>query len=246
MKTAGIGTAFVVTCALLACGGGDEDPAARASQAITRDQQLLYTLDAGTEWIGAVGRDAQSRATSAAARTYAATLAADHQGVARALADAAQRAELSPAESGLGVELVGAAQSARTALQSMTGAAFDLAFVESAIRLQQQLLSAVDRDVAALQNPALRQIAEQTRPTLEAHILRGRQLLPELRLAEAMGTPSATAVSRTTTPDVTPSDATPSSATAPAPDTSGDGTQSRPTAPPPTPTPPDTTREGML
>lgn len=184
MRIAGIGSAFVVVCVLAACGG-DEDEATRPTPGITRDQQLLYTLDAGTEWIGAVGRDAQSRATSAAARTYAATLAADHQGMAEALAEAAQRAELSAAESGLGVELVGAAESARTALQSMTGAAYDLAFVESAIRLQQQLLSALDRDVAALQNAVLRQIAEQTRPTLEAHILRGRQLLPELRLAQA-------------------------------------------------------------
>src|SRR5690606_33237468 len=82
---------------------------------------------------------------------------------------------------------------ARVGLQSLQGAAFDLAFVEGSIRLQQQLLSAIERDAAALQDSTLRRLAEQTRPTLQAHIQRGRQLLPELRASESGATAVQTA-----------------------------------------------------
>lgn len=169
--------------AVVACGDG-EQPQQNVVPAVTRDAQLLYTLQAGTEWIGAVGRDAQGRVSNAAARQFAATLAADHQGLHSAFEDA-QRAELRPVESGVGQELITNAQTTRVGLQSLEGAAYDLAFVESTVRLQQQLLSAIERDASVLQDSALRRLAEQTRPTLQAHIQRGRQLLPELRAAES-------------------------------------------------------------
>jgi predicted outer membrane protein len=206
---------------LAACGGGDGDEEVQqAAATASRDGQFLYTMDAGTDWIGAVGRDAQARATSVAARTYAATLAADHEGIAAAF-DAAQGAQL--AESGPGEEIVREAQAARSALEGMRGTEYDLAFVESAIRLQQRLLSALERDVAVLQNPSLRQLAERTRPTLEAHIQRGRQLLPELRAAQAMTAPPATAASPSA-----PASASPAQRTAP---------QRETTTPAPRPTP---------
>lgn len=171
--------------ALVACGGSDQIQE-NVVPAVTRDAQLLYTLSVGTEWIGAVGRDAQSRASSDAARTYGATLAADYQGLHSAFATPRSE-DLRPAESAAGQELMTNAQTTRVGLQSLDGAAFDLAFVESTIRLQQQLLAAIERDVTVLQDSTLRRLAEQSRPTLQAHIQRGRQLLPGLRAAEAAG-----------------------------------------------------------
>lgn len=178
---------YVAACAaaaLVACSG-EEQTQENVVPTVTRDAQLLYTMEAGTEWIGAVGRDGQARASSDAARSFAATLAADHQGLQSAFENLAQRPDVRPAESGVGQELITNAQTARVGLQSLEGPAFDLAFVESAIRLQQQLLSAIERDASALQDSTLRRLAEQTRPTLQAHIQRGRQLLPELRAAES-------------------------------------------------------------
>lgn len=171
--------------AVAACGDSGE-PQPNVVPADTRDAQLLYTLQAGTEWIAAVGRDAQARASSDAARQFAATLAADHDGL-HAVFESAQRPDLLPAESAAGLDLITNAQTTRVGLESLEGPAYDLAFVESAIRLQQQLLSAVERDLTVLQDSTLRDLAEQTRPTLQAHIQRGRQLLPELRWAEAVG-----------------------------------------------------------
>ncbi len=194
MRVAGLLAALL---AIGACGGEGDDDAARAAQPVTRDAQLLYTVAAGTEWIGAVGRDAQARASAPAARSYAATMAADHQGLGAAFERAGTQ-NVRAVESGVGETLIREAQTARTALQGMTGAEYDLVFVESAIRLQQRLLSAVERDVRVLQDPTLRQLAEQTRPTLEAHILRGRQLLPELRAAQAADVPTAPAASAST------------------------------------------------
>lgn len=194
----------VLLCGLAVGCGGEETANGGEVRTVTRDQQLLYTLDAGTEWIGAVGRDAQYRATSEAARTYAATLASDHQGIAGVLDRASQEAGIQPAESGMGRELLQAAQAARGALQGMTGPEYDLAFVEAAIRLQQRLLSGIDRDLAVLQNPQLREVAEQTRPTLEAHIRRGRQLLPEMRTAQANAPPVAPAAASSTSGQAVP------------------------------------------
>lgn len=174
-----------VLATLVACGG-DEQAQENVVPVVTRDAQLLYTLSVGTEWIGAVGRDAQARASSDAARAFGATLAADHQGLHAAFASP-RSDDLRPAESAAGQELMTNAQTTRVGMQSLDGAAFDLAFVESAIRLQQLLLTAIERDMTALQDSTLRRLAEQSRPTLQAHIQRGRQLLPELRAAETAG-----------------------------------------------------------
>ncbi len=184
MRIAGFRGALLAAAVLAACGG-DEEANEAVVPAVTRDAQLLYTVQAGTDWIGAVGRDAQVRAASPVARAFAATLAADHSGLHTAFVNAATSTDMEPVESGVGVDLVTDAQTARVGLQSMRGPEFDVAFVESAIRLQQLLLSAIERDVTVLQDPELRRLAEQTRPTLEAHIQRGQQLLPGLREARA-------------------------------------------------------------
>lgn len=184
MRIAGFRGALLAAAMLAACGG-DEEANEAVVPAVTRDAQLLYTVQTGTDWIGAVGRDAQVRAASPMARAFAATLAADHSGLHTAFANAAASADMQPVASRVGEDLVTDAQTARVGLQSMRGPEFDVAFVESAIRLQQQLLSAIDRDVTVLQDAELRRLAEQTRPTLEAHIQRGQQLLPGLREARA-------------------------------------------------------------
>ena len=178
---------YLAACAavaLVACSGDEQTPE-NVVPTVTRDAQLLYTMEAGTEWISAVGRDAQARASSGAARSFAATVAADHQALQSTFDNVAQNSTVQPTESSAGQELITNAQTARVGLQSLEGPAFDLAFVEGAIRLQQQLLSAIERDASALQDSTLRRLAEQTRPTLQAHIQRGRQLLPELRAAES-------------------------------------------------------------
>lgn len=178
---------YLAACAAMALGAcsGEEQTPENVVPTVTRDAQLLYTIETGTEWISAVGRDGQARASSDAARSFAATIAADHQALQSAFDAVAQSSTVQPTESSAGQELITNAQTARVGLQSLEGPAFDLAFVEGAIRLQQQLLSAIERDAAALQDSTLRKLAEQTRPTLQAHIQRGRQLLPELRAAES-------------------------------------------------------------
>lgn len=228
---------FLAACAaaiVVACGG-DDQMQENVVPAVTRDAQLLYTIEAGTEWIGAVGRDAQARASSSAARSFAATLAADHQGLQSAFANLVGQSELRPAESGAGQELITNAQTARVGLQSLQGADFDLAFVEGAIRLQQQLLSAIERDATVLQDSTLRRLAEQARPTLQAHIQRGRQLLPELRAAQAGASARTASNVPVTNPVMAPAEARQGE-----PDTTRTPRTSEPAAAEPAPPPADT------
>jgi predicted outer membrane protein len=223
----------LVAVLLVSCGNGEEEAPAEA--VVTRDAQLLATVETGSEWIAAIGDDAQARATSPAARSYAAILATDHHAVGREVASRAQQQGEEPAASDVTTELANEAQTARAALQQMDGAEFDVAFVEHSIRLQQRLLAAIARDVNSARSSEVQQLANDARPMLDAHILRGRQLLSELRLAQAReaaalpapaaaqpaeAAPSGVPAERANPPAATPPEPAPDTAAPAPPDTS--------------------------
>ena len=223
----------LVAVLLVSCGNGEEE--APAETVVTRDAQLLATVETGSEWIAAIGDDARARATSPAARSYAAILATDHHAVGREVASRAQQQGVEPAASDVTTELANEAQTARAALQQMSGAEFDVAFVERSIRLQQRLLAAIARDVNSARSGEVQQLANDARPMLDAHILRGRQLLSELRSAQtreaaalpapaasqpAEAAPSGVPAERANPPAATPPEPAPDTAAPAPPDTS--------------------------
>lgn len=176
-------TAAILSCALVACNG-DEQPAQTAAVPVTRDAQLVFTIDAAADAAQALAEQASARAAHQETRSYAATLAVDHGGIADALARTAQQSGVQPAESGVAEELTEEARTASAGMGNLTGLEYDLAFVEGEVRLQQALLAAIDRDLAGLVNPQVRQLATDARPTIEAHARRGRQILTVLREAQ--------------------------------------------------------------
>lgn len=236
---------LALCCALVACNGDGEDTQA-ASAPVTRDAQLVHTIDTATEAARTLAEHAGARATHQDVRVYAATLAADHRGIADALTQTAREAAIQPAESGVATELAEEARTAAEGMGNLTGLDYDLAFVEGEVRLQQALLAAIVRDLGGLQDNRLQQLATDARPTIEAHVQRGRQILTVLREAQAVAQAETMAAARSeaaaspsTEPDVPATDA--GTGTEPAPEPP---TPSRPAPAPvlgePVRTPPDT------
>ena len=177
-------SAALLVSALIGCNGEEEQPAAAAAP-VTRDAQLAFTIDAAADAARSLAEQAAARALHQETRAYAATLAADHRAIADIVTRTAQQGGVQPAESGVAAELIEEARTAGASMGNLTGLEYDLAFVEGQVKLQQALLTAIERDLGGLGDAGLRQLATDARPTIEAHARRGRQILTVLREAHA-------------------------------------------------------------
>jgi putative membrane protein len=161
--------------------GSEAAAAAPASTPAVTDPQIAAIVVAANQVDIQTGELARERASDPRVKEFAERMITDHTGVNQAAADLVGRLGVTPEPNATSEQLTQGGADSRTALQAETGAAFDRAYVAREVEYHQTVLDALDQTlIPAAQNAELRQLLEQTRPAIEAHLQHAKRLQGEL------------------------------------------------------------------
>lgn len=123
------------------------------------------------------GQLAVSRTSNPQVREFANRMITDHRGVNQAATDLVTRLGVTPEENPTSQQLRQGGQQNRQALQGLSGAEFDQAYIAHEVTYHQTVLDAIDNTlIPNAQNAELRALLEQTRPAIAAHLQHAQQL----------------------------------------------------------------------
>lgn len=191
---------------LASCGGGERaessseaasppEPVLRAASgaaAITESEIAQIVLAANSIDAG-FAELARSRSEQPEIVRFANTLLADHNALSAELRRVASQMGLEAPQHALIAQLQEEAAAARPLLDSLTGPAFDAAYLRREAEFHEVVLAALDETlIRAARSAQLRTFLENMRPAIEAHYHRARQLIaapPARRVVEPAGLP---------------------------------------------------------
>ena len=112
-----------------------------------------------------------------AVKDFAQTMITDHSGVNRQAVALATRLNVTPEDNDVSRQLRSGADRARAAVQGLTGAAFDSAYVAREVEYHRAVLDALDATlVPNARNAELEALLEKVRPAIAAHLERARSI----------------------------------------------------------------------
>ena len=147
--------------------------AATAALAEPSQADKTFAATAARSGLGEVqaGQLATQKATSPQVKQYGQTLVTDHSKANDELQQIAQQENLTlPAQPGA------SDQSQAHRLSSMSGSAFDTAFVNDEVRDHRQAIATFQKEAQSGQDPALKDFAQKTLPMLRQHLQMAQSL----------------------------------------------------------------------
>lgn len=169
--------ALVALLALPACHGLRQRDAAPAPAAsIGNAEAAGLALVANNVEIG-YALLAPDRALDPDVRAFAARMRTDHASLNAALTELLGRIDLPARDDPAGLALRDSSAARRLRLRAMSGHAFDVAYVDQAVRSHQELLGVIDRLLTpAATRRELRDYVITLRPVISAHLAHAEQL----------------------------------------------------------------------
>jgi putative membrane protein len=152
----------------------DSAPAAAAT---VTDPQIAAIVVAANDVDIKAGELAGTHASDARVKEFAQLMITDHTGVNKAATDLVTRLNVTPESNATSEKLTRDGELARSALERETGAAFDSAYIAGEVDYHQAVLNAIDQTlIPNAQNADLKQLLEQTRPAVAAHLQHAREV----------------------------------------------------------------------
>lgn len=124
---------------------------------------------------------AESRAGKGEVRAFAKTMIRDHSAVNAQAAALAKKLGVTPADNAVSQSLLTGAAAARTALERLSGIAFDRAYMDREVGYHQAVLDALDGLlIPTTENAELKKLLRDVRPAIAAHLAHAKQLQSSL------------------------------------------------------------------
>lgn len=156
-------------------------PPPAAQPAAPNDAQIADIVMIANTADSAGGELALKKSSDEQVKAFARRMIQDHGAANQQAAQIAQQAALTPAESDMGRQIKMAADSTSQALQAMSGADFDRAYVAHEVQMHQQVLDALDQQlIPNAQNPQLKDLLQKVRPTIDSHLQQIQQIQAKL------------------------------------------------------------------
>lgn len=128
-----------------------------------------------------LARLAKERSGDTKVQRFAESMIADHTTVNERAGKLAERLDVTPKENAVSRSLREGAEKARDRLDDLEGKAFDRAYIEREVQYHQAVIDAVDDLlIPSTENAELKQLLEQVRPALVAHLEHARQVQKSL------------------------------------------------------------------
>jgi len=168
MKVSAIIVAFAGTLLLAA--------ASVSAQGVTDAQIASIVLTANQVDIDA-GKLATSRSTSDEVKAFARLMVTDHIGVNRAATDLAGKLDVTPQDNPTSQSLQADGDKNLAHLKTLTGAAFDRAYIDREVAYHQQVIDALDKTlIPGATNEELKALLVKVRPAFVAHLEHAKRL----------------------------------------------------------------------
>ena len=151
--------------------------AAPAAAPALNDAQIAHIAVTANAIDSAAGAWAVGRLTAAAAKDFARTMVRDHGAVNKQAVALATKLGVTPEDNDVSRQLQDGAQQARTALEGLTGAAFDRAYMDREVTYHQAVIDALNQTlIPGAQNAELKQLLTSVAPNFDAHLARARSV----------------------------------------------------------------------
>lgn len=164
------------SCSGQAANGRDGEASATPSE--LTDAQIAHVAVTANAVDVELARLVESRSTDEEVVRFAETMIGDHTGVNERAAALAARLGVTPEDNAVSRSLREGAEEARESLLRLRGEAFDRAYMQREVAYHQAVLEALDGTlIPGASNAELRELLEQVRPAIAAHLERARGIL---------------------------------------------------------------------
>jgi putative membrane protein len=152
------------------------DTAAAAAPA-RNDAQIAHIAVTANAIDSSAGAYAVEHATAAAVKDFARTMVRDHGAVNKQAVALATKLNVTPEDNDVSRGLQEGAGQSRTALEGLTGAAFDRAYMDREIAYHQSVIDALNQTlIPGAQNAELKQLLTSVAPNFDAHLARAKSV----------------------------------------------------------------------
>jgi len=149
----------------------------RASAQAINDAQIASIVVTANQVDVDAGKLAAARSTNDAVRKFAELMVTDHTGVNNAAVDLATRLKVTPEDNATSQALKAGGEKNMARLKTLSGAAFDKAYVDHEVAYHQQVLDAVDKVlIPGASNMELKALLVKVRPAFVAHLEHAKHL----------------------------------------------------------------------
>ena len=123
------------------------------------------------------GKLAESKADNAQVKAFGRQMVTDHSGVNKQATELVTKLGVKPEDNATAQSLKSGGADNVKALSSLSGAAFDKAYIDHEVAYHQQVLDAVDKTlIPSAQNAELKALLEKVRPAFVAHLEHAKQV----------------------------------------------------------------------
>jgi putative membrane protein len=155
---------------------GQETTAQAAAPALN-DAQIAHIAVTADAIDSAAGKYALEKGSSKAVKDFAQTMVNDHGAVNRQAVALATKLGVTPEDNNVSKQLMDGADQAHSNLETLTGAAFDRAYMDREIAYHQAVLDALDSTlIPGAQNAELKALLTAVRPNFVAHLARAKSV----------------------------------------------------------------------
>jgi putative membrane protein len=127
------------------------------------------------------GKLAQSKATTAEVKKFAAQMIADHEGVNKQAVALATKLKVTPQDNDTSKALKAGGDQNIAKLKTLSGSAFDKAYVDQEVTYHQAVLDAIDKTlIPGASNAELKALIVKVRPAIAAHLEHAKHIQASL------------------------------------------------------------------
>ena len=150
--------------------------AANASAQVTDPQIAAIVVTANQVDIDA-GKVAKDKSTNAAVKEFAQLMITDHTGVNKQAVDLVTKLKVTPEDNPTAKSLKEGGAKNVAHLKTLSGAAFDKAYIDHEVAYHQQVLDAVDKTlIPSASNADLKALLVKVRPAFVAHLEHAKKI----------------------------------------------------------------------
>lgn len=169
-------THFMTLCLVAATFGLGQAYAAGPT-----DPQIAHIVVTANQIDIDAGKAAEAKAASPAVKDFAKLMVTDHTAVNKAATELAQKLKVTPEDNATSQSLKKGGDENLAHLKTLSGGAFDRAYVEHEVAYHQSVIDAVDKTlIPNAQNGELKALLQKSRPTFVAHLEHAKQLQASL------------------------------------------------------------------
>jgi putative membrane protein len=151
--------------------------ASAQSNASINDAQIAHIVVTANQVDIDAGQLATTMATNPEVKKFGTTMVTDHTGVNKAAVELATRLKVTPEDNPTSKALKAGGEKNVAHLKTLSGAAFDKAYVDHEVAYHTQVLEAIDKTlVPNAKNAELKALIVKVRPAFVAHLEHARSL----------------------------------------------------------------------